>query len=677
MLTQNKIRQHNLQIINDARQNKAGVKITPTAGAASADAAQVFEGLIRRIEYQSMANDAYSTAFYHQVESGLGFVTVETKYVDEQSGFEQELFVGRVADPDTIYYDPDCVEYDKSDMMYAFEFVHVPRETWDENHPKNQTPPAAALDYTSDWVTKDHVRVAKFWRRVERKDRLHLLTNGVTVRDSELQDDRRKALAPLVDRTREVIDYDVEWFRIEGDDIVEEGKWAGKFIPIAPCIGEETLIDGVLDRKGHTRSQIDAQRVYNYWSSSAVEQVALQSKTPYVAAAKAIEGHEGLWNTANIKNHSVLIYNGVDDDGKDIAPPQRQEPPTMGQAYLQGMQMARQDLLDVTGQYQAELGMPSNERSGTAIQARQRQGDTATYHYIDNQAKMIRHVGRILLDLIPKVYDTTRIHKIINPDGSNTDVIMSPHAPAPFMRMAQTPQGWQPVGKDNADLVNADQHRPDVRIIFNPTMGTYGIEADVGPSYGTQRQEAANAFVQIMTQNPAAFTVVGDLWADNSDFPGAEVLAERLRRGLPQQYKPGPDPQVQQVTAQAQQMMQQGQQLMQKADAEIARLNAEIVRLKEQKLDRMGELEIDTYKAETDRMKVAAQVDPAAMQLVVRQLVRDMLMTDIVPMLREHATLEGQLQASMDPSINTPQGAMLGPQGQPPPIVQPQQGASP
>ena len=181
----------------------------------------------------------------------------------------------------------------------------------------------------------------------------------------------------------------------------------------------------------------------------------------------------------------------------------------MAAAYVQGMTIARQDLLDVTGQYQAELGMPSNERSAVAIQQRQRQGDVSTYHYIDNQAKMIRQVGRILLDLIPAVYDTTRVTRIMHPDGSDSEVILSPNAPQSMLRMAMGPNGQPvPVGKQQAEQINQDDNQPDVRIIFNPTIGSYGVEADVGPSYGTQRQEAANAFVTIMAQNPNAFQLV-------------------------------------------------------------------------------------------------------------------------------------------------------------------------
>jgi hypothetical protein len=323
----------------------------------------------------------------------------------------------------------------------------------------------------------------------------------------------------------------------------------------------------------------------------------------------------------------------------------------MAQAYIQGMTIARQDLMSVTGQYQAELGMPSNERSGVAIQQRQRQGDTATYHYIDNQAKAIRQVGRILIDLIPKIYDVRRVVMTLAEDGSEAKVVVAPDAPEAHQNMGQGP-GGQPAALSNgqAQQQAEDPEQPDPTVIFNPNVGTYDVEADVGPSYGTQRQEAANAFSQIMQQNPAAFQVVGDFWATNSDFPGADELADRLKRGLPPQYKAGPDPQVQAVTQQAQQMQQQAQGLLQKADAEIAMLKAQLVHQQEQAKDKSQELETDSYKAETDRLKAIGAVDPMLVQMIARQLWENMQQTDIAPHIQNHAALEQSLMPPPQPT---------------------------
>lgn len=640
-LTHNKVRQHNLQIINDARQNKASIKITPTGGRATHEAAQVYSDIIRRIEYQSKAIDAYSTATYHQVESGIGYVRVDTGYLDDNS-FDLELFVRRISDWRTVYMDPDCREYDKGDAKFAFVFEDIPRDEYEAQYGKEDMPAPTAFDHTDGWNDREHVRIAEYWRKVTDEDQIHRLLDGRIVRDSDLgDDDMGKLQRQQITRSRKVERTRVEWYKIAGDRIVDREDWPGIYIPIVPFIGEESVVEGVLDRKGHTRSQIDAQRIYNYWASAAVEQVALQTKTPYIARADAIEGKENMWDTANIKNWSVLVYNPLDEAGQPIPPPARVEPPQMAQAYISGMQIARDDLMSVTGQYQAEMGMPGNERSGVAIQQRQRQGDNATYHYIDNQAKAIRQVGRILLDLIPKVYDVQRVIKIMAEDGTQTDVLLSPGSPDSHQFHQLQPDGTvQQLQPGEAQKAYADDSQPNPKVIFNPNVGKYDVESDVGPAFGTRRQEAFNAFSQIMAQNANAFPIVGDFWARNADFPGSDELADRLQRGLPPQYKPGPDPQTLQVQQQAQEMQQKAQELLGKADQEIADLKRQVQQLTLQNKDKATANVIADYDAETRRLAAIGQVDPKALQIIVRQLVEDMLQTRLEPMLREHSRIE-------------------------------------
>lgn len=653
-LTHNKVRQHNLMIVNDARQNKAQVKVTPTGDQATYESAQVFAGLIRRIEYQSKAVDAYSSATWHQVQTGIGYVRVVTEYTDAE-GFDQEIYIRRIGDPRTVYLDHDATDYDKADMRYAFVFVDIPKDQWEEEHGQFDDIAVQALDAPLDAIKQDHVRYAEYWRRNIDRDRVHMLRDGRVLKESELDDEQMEQYKPLIERSRETEESLVEWFKIAGNRIVDRGEWAGKYIPIVPCIGEETVIDGVMDRKGHTRSQIDAQRTYNYWSSAAVEQVALQSKVPYIADMRAIGNFTKYWDTANTVNWAYLPYSGVADDGQPVQPPQRTEPPAMSAAYVQGMQIARQDLMDVTGQFQSELGMPSNERSGIAIQQRQRQGDQATYHYIDNQAKMIRQVGRILLDLIPKIYDVARVMKVMGEDGSEQDVLVTQGTPR-CHQLIHIPTG-QPVTQEQQEQIQAGQKMQGIMCVFNPSVGKYDVEADVGPSFGTQRQEAANALTQIVQQT-GAWQVFGDMWAQNSDFPGADELAERLRRGLPPQYQPGPTQREQQLQQALQQTNQNAQQVLQKANAQIATLQAQVVHAEERLKGKAGELAIKVmdqenkaYGMETDRLKAVGQIDPHALQIVVRQLLTDMMQTDIIPHLQAHAQIQADIQQTMAPPM--------------------------
>ena len=580
-LTINKTRQHNLQIINDAKQNKPRAKVNPVGNGATYDAAQVFEGIFRHIEYISNASVAYDTATSFQVQGGIGYWRIVTDYLGNDN-FDQEIFIRRIKDPLTVFIDPDINELDGSDARFGFIFEDMPLDEFNLAFPKFKNKVAqAALGNTDGWFDKEHVRVAEYYRREQDTDHLVSFTDP---RTGQQQLVRRSMLPPeiadaVIDspstRIREINTWKVKWYLIVGDEIAERRDWAGEYIPIVRIIGEETIIAGELDRKGHTRALRDPQRIYNYWSSSAVEHVALQSKTPFIAPAKAIENLEGYWETANTVNHSVLPYNSIDDDGNAIAAPERAQPPVMAQAYIQGLELAQKEMQMVSGQYESNMGQKSNEASGIAIQERQRKGENATYHFIDNLAVGIRFTGKILLDLIPKIYDTPRVLRIVGEDGEESHIQLDP----------QAQQAYQ---------AHEAKAQSDVAAIFNPSVGRYDVESDVGPAYATRRQEAFNAISQIMQQAPETMNIIGDLLFKAADFPMANEIAERMERMVPPQAKgEGIPPAVAQLQTQLQHMQGLLADMAQELGEERLRLKA-----KDQQKD------IDVYKAISDRLDI-------------------------------------------------------------------------
>lgn len=524
-LTINKARQHNLQIINDARQHKPGISIRATGGGASVQSARVLEDVVRHIERQSNAQSAYDTATAFQVHAGVGYWRVTTDYAGDQT-FDQEIFIRRMIDPLGVYMDPDCKEADKSDAAFAFIFDMVEKKDFKKAYPEyakladigGQT---ALGEGDEGWITKDKIRVCEYFRKVPREDKLisHVKSDGtrVQLKASALPKDMAKDMVDdPATQWRTISDTVVEWIFIVGEKEVDRKDWPGRYIPIVPVIGSEFIVEGKMDRCGHTRAIRDPQRMYNYWVSSAVEHVALQGKTPWIAPARAIEGYEEYWNNANRRNFSVMPWNDVSDDGNPIQVPARAPAPVMAPAYINGMQIAQQEMMMVSGQYEAQMGQKSNERSGVAIQERQRQGDNATYHFIDNLGVAIRFTGKIILDLIPKIYDTERIMHILAESGETYEITVDPKAKEAFVAQQM---------KDGMA----------VKSIFNPNVGKYDVYADMGPAYATKREEAFNAFTLILTQAPQLASIIGDLLLQAGDFPFANDAAERLRRMVPPQ----------------------------------------------------------------------------------------------------------------------------------------------
>lgn len=691
-LTINKTKQHCLQIINDARQNKAGIEVRPVGEGASVEAAEIFEGVVRHIEYISNAQAAYDTATWNQVVGGIGWWRVITDYASDDS-FNQEIFIRRVPDALSIYLDPDIQQYDGSDAKYGFVFRNMPKDEFDAAYPKLKGQVGTSvLDedvYGASWWDEEHVRVVEYYRKVEDKQHLIALVDGSTMREEDaavgdlqkmvamaqgfdptsMDPDALAALDPMdaVRRgpdgeplRREIAVSRVEWFLIAGDKIADRSTVPGTYIPLVRVVGEETVIDGQMDRRGHTRALKDPQRMYNYYSSRATELMALQTNVPWMVSLEAVEGAEEYYKNANTENFAYLPWRERDENGNPNTKPERIMPPQMGDSVLKGMQFSASEMMMVSGQYQAVMGAPSNETSGKAINARQRQGDNATYHFIDHLAQAMRFTGKILLQWIPLIYDTERVMRVIAENGDESEVHIDPQA-----KMAhQAIEVGQPTpgtpGAPQMPSGTSPDSKPDVRIIFNPRVGKYDVIADVGPAYATQRQEAFNAFVQIMQANPDLMGAIGDLMFKAADFPMAQDIAERLNeirtgKTVPKELVD----KLQAALAETQKRSNEtiGTLAQQLASAQLARQKVQVDAARTAGENRDGgrdsvadlmrvgvdatkahqQHSIAEYDAETRRMAAMGNIDAEALKPLVRELVSQLLQEPVVPLMAAHA----------------------------------------
>lgn len=588
-LTINKVKQHNRQITNDARQNKPSIRVQPVDDGADKKTAEVFNGVIRHIETNSSADVAYDTAAEFAVDAGIGYWRVVTDYAYDDS-FDQEIFIKRVKNPLNVYLDPDIQEADGSDARFGFVFEDMPKEEFEATYPNAE--PVNWNNPEGTWCSKDSIRVAEYFRKVDVKDTLYADDNGNTMLHSELPEEMRQAAKDAGLRSRPVTKCKVEWYLLAGDQVLEQKEWPGKYIPIVRVVGDEVEIDGKIDRKGHTRQLKDAQRMYNFWTSSAVEFVALQGKQPYLAPAEAIEGYEEYWNNINTSNQPYLPYNAVTEDGQPIPMPQRQQPPVMAAAYMQGMQVASEEMKMASGQYDASMGAKSNETSGRAIMARQREGDVATFHFIDNVARAIKYTGKILVDLIPKIYDTARVVRILGEDGKEDKVKIDPDQQQSYVKR-QNLQG-------------------EIEEIYNPSVGRYDVTVAVGPSYTSRRQEAFQALTEMSSRNPQLMQVAGDLIMKAADFPMADQLAERMEKTLPPGLKDD-----QQQSPEVRQMQQQ----LQQTQAHMQALVAEAKQMSEDKDLERQKLMVQRFEAESKRLDMIKEyLPPEAMAEIARSV---------------------------------------------------------
>ena len=516
-LTVNKMKTFVHQITNDQRQNRPAINVSPVGDRSDPNTAKMLKGLIRQIERQSNADVAYDTGFDSAVSSGWGYWRIYTEYEDDES-FDQVIRIGRVRNPFRVYLDPDHQEPDGSDSQWGFISDLIPRsefeETWPDKDPM-QFEAGGMGDEFKNWTTQTHVRIAEYFYFETSTRKLVHLKNGHIGFEDEL-DESLKNEEP--EKTREVQVKRIKWCKLTGKQILEENDWAGKWIPIVKVVGDEVDVEGKVSLAGLIRDAKDPQRMYNYWVTSETEMVALAPKAPYIMEEGQVEGHEKQWKQANDKAYPYLLYKGTNIGGKQAPPPQRQMYAGPPQGIIQAKIAAAQDIQATTGiRFDATLQERTYDESGKALRELKRTGDLGNFHYVDNLARSLRHTGRILIDLIPKIYDTPRVLTILREDDSEERVKIEPSLGVPH----QTVPGQG--GK--------------IEKLYNPKLGNYEVAVTIGPSYATKRAEAADSLLAFMKAVPQSGPLIGDLVAKNMDWPGAEEISTRLAAVLPPQVQ--------------------------------------------------------------------------------------------------------------------------------------------
>lgn len=573
------------QIIGDARQNKVAIKVFAGEDG-DVDAAQIYSGLIRSIENRSNADFAYDTALEQSATYGFGAWRIKTQYVDDNS-FDQEIAIERIQNSLNVHFDPSSIQPDYSDAEYAIVVDSISKDEFKSRWPKASESNFQTEHMQAGWSSGDNMQIAEYWYKERTQATLYLLADGTTTTD--------EPTAPeVVIRKRKTEKCAIKMCIMSGAEILEQADWAGKYIPIIGVNGKEDIVDGKRILRGIVRHAKDPQRMYNYWRTIDTETKALAPKAPVMVSTKQLDGLDGLWSSALSGNLPYLPYN----PDPQAPMPQRLNAGMQDRGFEQAALLAVDEMKATTGIYSAALGEQSNETSGRAILARQREGDTANFAYIDNLSRAIRYSARVIIDLIPKIYDTERVVEIMGIDGQK-----------------------------KLERINTARVTDEGAIeqVNDLTTGRYDLVVDVGPSYTTKRIEALNMMVEIAKMNPAIMQIAGDLVVKAMDWDGAEAIADRIKRTIPANIIGDEEGgKEQDIPAEVQQMIEQGKQL-------ISQLQQENEQLKEENEDkdedrRLKQYEIDV-KAMLESAKLAATTpDMSVMAMQVAEIMAQNIM---------------------------------------------------
>ena len=651
-LTINKIDAYVRQITNQQRQQRPRISCQGMNNETDAKMAEIITGICRHVEVNSNADYAYDTAYDFAVRMGWGYWRVTTDYVRPDS-FDQEIYIKPIDNPFTVYFDPNSVAPDGSDAEKCLITVVMSKESFRKMYPDaddgGNFSARGTGDSNSEWVTKNDIRIAEYFYTRIVSTYLVLLSDGTTVYEDELPDAEVLDVAGIYEVSkRKTFKKSIKWCKLTAMEVLEEGTWAGKYIPIVPTYGQQCVVDNKRKKFGLVRMAKDPQRMYNFWQTSMTESVALAPRAKWIMAEGQDENHEQEWASANNTSYAYLRYKQTDINGQPAPPPIRQVPEQPPAAIMAAAQSITQDLQAVVGIFDPNQ-LPQGNISGKALQGQQGQIDMTNFHYYDNLTRSIAHTGRIILDLIPKIYSAERVMRIIGDDG-----------------------------KPELTTINQKTGQKDengIEMILNDvTVGEYDVVMQTGPGYNTKRQEAVDSMMSLLAADPNLMQQAGDLIFRNMDFPGAEVIADRLASVNPLAQidaKSEIPPQVQMQLANSQQQIQAMQQQIQQM-AMVIKNRQDVEQVRQVGEDRRAVLAAEVKLHDQNTRSVTTQnkteID-ALMQLILGHMDTARLEREIQARNREQYGFIDQATQSIQDNMQ---------QMMPPPQQQmPQQGQMP
>jgi hypothetical protein len=584
------------QVTNEQRAHRPSLRVSPAGGDATVEVAQICDGLLRHIQRDSRAPIAYDVASAEAAGPGRGWFRVITEYESPRS-FAQKLTILSIPNAMSVYPQPNLREPDYSDMQWCFVVEDVAHDEFLARYPgmEPQAFDAWASAGGDPWITRDTVRVADYYYRELEPTTLVLLSDGTVV---DLEGAGVKALPPLLPPGVTIVDQrtaqlpKVYWCKINGQQVLERTAWPGSWIPVVPVLGDMFYVNGRVRISGIIRDARDPQTMINYWESARTEAIALAPRAPWIGAEGQFEGHEQEWEHANRRNYAYLEYKIMDVRGAPVGPPQRNVQEPAIQALNYACESAKNNFQATTRIYDASYGAPGNERSGRAIQARDANADMSNSHYNDNLGRSLHHLGRLLLELLPRIYDEPgRVQQIVHEDGTEKLVTLN-----------------QPYTDDETGIEQ----------FYNLGAGHYAVEVTTGPSYATRRQEGFAGLTELAKADPKIMQVADDLVIAQSDIVGAKDIAKRLKKTIPPQLLDDEqgadkDTQLAQATGQAQRFQQEAQAL----DAHAQELTGQAQQLAQenQALKAQAQSKAEELALKRAELQLKAQADQARLAL--------------------------------------------------------------
>lgn len=576
MHVENKLLPFRNRTVNSVMRNKPSIIVQPVDSQGDIKVADLLKNLIRNIEIVSDAQQAYATMCRNAYSMGYGYLRVNTRYIDDT--FDKELIIQGVEDIRGVFLDPMHQHIDGQDAQYGFAYEDMSLKDFERKFPKAD---ASTVDEmrVDGWYLEDTIRVAEYYYKHYKPVKLYNTNYGV-VREDDLRE-----LNELGDINVEVFEervyqeMTVKYCKLSGSEIIEKQDWPGIYIPIIPMYGDLAFEDGRRKSFSMIHQAKDPQRMFNYLKTQSIEVATMQPKAPYVGYIGQFETMREAWQNSNQFNFPFLEVDAIEVNNQPAPLPRREMPPQGSGSLFNEAMASAEGIKAALGIYDAALGAPSNERSGTAIRARQSEADDATFHFVDNFATGLKQVATVLVDLIPKVYTGPRMLRIFDDDGKMRTTPVN----QPFLMRGDQEQPI-PSGMDPA-LAEG---------IYDLNLGKYDVVVDVGPSSQTKRQETVQAILEVARHDPRMFDVAGDYLMKSLDIPYSQEISERMKAIM--------NPAVLTEDPQAAQLVQ-AQEVIQQLQAQMEQM-AEEIKKKADNQEFKNQIEVEKVKQDAEKLQL-------------------------------------------------------------------------
>lgn len=576
--------------------NEYSSDMQPVGEGSSEDVADVLDGMMRRIARVSEFSNITEKAGKRMIATGFGAWRVVSKYVTPKSMYQDIMMLPINNAHRRVWFDCNAEMQNKSDGGHVHILANVAAYKAEKIAKRKVMSLSDNRSVSAyEYKPSDSICLGELHYKTTVQKEIFLIDYDHPVVMDE--DEIKKHAIPdsMIIDSRVSDFFEVYSRKYDKDDwIGEPKKTIFRYLPVIPCYAHFDINeDGKTIYKGFVRPIMDTQRVFNYSESRKVEESILQSRKKLFMDDRVAEGYTDELQNINRDPRAVQLFNGAAADDSKL-PFYETSGPTSSPALSELSE-------NMIRNFQLTSGMPNeienlrvtNKDSDFRFDQRTSMGQVGTFDYYKGLKHALQHTYRVILDAIPRCYDTYRKVQIVDESGKASEV----------------------------EINKKDTSTGEV--INNITTGHYDIAVDIGESFETRQAKANSAIMELGKINPGVIERNSDVIASNIKAPGMSMVSDRerdflMKQGVIPESQFTEDEKAAALAAQSQPPRPDPASMI--AQAEIQKAQAEVDKVQTQLLIEQAKLEQQGVKQQTESIVKSAELQLKSMSQSIDDL---------------------------------------------------------